>query len=97
MRPVFDPSAVHRLKFTGAVDADGHLLEDAGLWDAYIERKYKDRAMRLKRDENGLEKCVGCSLCAAACPAGASEGCAQLGEQAASSWLGHQVGDYVRR
>ena len=24
---------------------------------------------RLQRHENGLEKCVGCSLCAAACPA----------------------------
>ena len=24
---------------------------------------------RLHRHENGLEKCVGCSLCAAACPA----------------------------
>jgi predicted TIM-barrel fold metal-dependent hydrolase len=55
MRPVFDPSAVHRLKFTGAVDADGHLLEDAGLWDQYIEAKYKDRALRIKRDESGLE------------------------------------------
>ena len=34
MRPVFDPSAVHHLKHKGAVDADGHALEDAGLWDA---------------------------------------------------------------
>jgi uncharacterized protein len=32
MRPVFDPSAVHHLKHKGAVDADGHVLEDAGLW-----------------------------------------------------------------
>jgi hypothetical protein len=37
MRPVFDPSAVHRLKHQGAVDADGHVLEDARLWDRYIE------------------------------------------------------------
>ena len=55
MRPVFDPSAVHRLKFRDAVDADGHLLEDASLWDRYIEAKYKERALRIKRDENGLE------------------------------------------
>src|SRR3954447_19536971 len=55
MRPVFDPSTVHHLKHRGAVDADGHVLEDAGLWDHYIEAKYRDRALRLKRDENGLE------------------------------------------
>jgi hypothetical protein len=51
MRPVFDPAAVHRLKYGGAVDADGHLLEDAGLWDRYIERQYRERALRMKRRE----------------------------------------------
>src|SRR5215468_5656313 len=55
MRPVFDPGAVHHLKHRGAVDADGHLLEDAALWQHYIEAKYKDRALCIKRDENGLE------------------------------------------
>jgi len=50
MRPVFDPSTVHHLKHKGAVDADGHVLEDAGLWDHYIEARYRDRALRLKRD-----------------------------------------------
>jgi predicted TIM-barrel fold metal-dependent hydrolase len=55
MRPVFDPGSVHRLKHRGAVDADGHVLEDAGLWDHYIEAKHRDRALRIKRDENGLE------------------------------------------
>jgi predicted TIM-barrel fold metal-dependent hydrolase len=55
MRPVFDPSAVHHLKHKGAVDADGHVLEDAGLWDHYIEAKYRDRALRMKRDAQGLE------------------------------------------
>src|SRR3569833_678979 len=55
MRPVFDPASVHHFKHRGAVDADGHVLEDAGLWDHYIEAKYRDRALRLKRDENGLE------------------------------------------
>jgi len=24
---------IQKLKFSGAVDADGHILEDAGLWD----------------------------------------------------------------
>ena len=51
MRPVFDPSAVHHLKHRGAVDADGHVLEDAGLWDHYIEARYRDRALRMKRDD----------------------------------------------
>ena len=55
MRPVFDSQSVHHLKFRGAVDADGHLLEDAGLWDRYIEAKYRDRALRMKRDADGLE------------------------------------------
>jgi len=55
MRPVFDPTNVHCLKHRGAVDADGHVLEDAGLWDHYIEARHRDRALRMKRDENGLE------------------------------------------
>ncbi len=46
---------IQKLKFTGAVDADGHILEDAGLWDRYIEAKYKDRAVRVSRDSKGLE------------------------------------------
>ena len=55
MRPVFDPRGVHHLKHRGAVDADGHVLEDAGLWEHYIEARYRERALRIKRDENGLE------------------------------------------
>jgi NADH-quinone oxidoreductase subunit I len=35
-----------------------------------IAKRYKGRHV-LKRYENGLEKCIGCSLCAAACPADA--------------------------
>jgi len=31
------------------------VLEDAGLWDHYIEAKYRDRALRMKRDAQGLE------------------------------------------
>jgi NADH-quinone oxidoreductase subunit I len=33
-------------------------------------QRYKGRH-ELKRYDNGLEKCIGCSLCAAACPANA--------------------------
>lgn len=35
-----------------------------------VRRRYKGRH-ELKRYDNGLEKCIGCSLCAAACPADA--------------------------
>jgi NADH-quinone oxidoreductase subunit I len=35
-----------------------------------IRERFKGRHA-LKRYENGLEKCIGCSLCAAACPADA--------------------------
>jgi NADH-quinone oxidoreductase subunit I len=35
-----------------------------------VKRRFRGRHV-LKRYENGLEKCIGCSLCAAACPADA--------------------------
>jgi NADH-quinone oxidoreductase subunit I len=35
-----------------------------------FRQRYKGRH-HLRRYENGLEKCIGCSLCAAACPADA--------------------------
>lgn len=35
-----------------------------------FQERYKGRH-HLKRYDNGLEKCIGCSLCAAACPADA--------------------------
>jgi len=35
-----------------------------------VRRRFKGRHT-LKRYENGLEKCIGCALCAAACPADA--------------------------
>ena len=37
------------------------------LHGAVFEARYRG-AHELKRDENGLEKCVACFLCAAACP-----------------------------
>ena len=33
-----------------------------------VSKRFKGRH-ELKRYDNGLEKCIGCSLCAAACPA----------------------------
>ncbi len=45
-----------RLSFDGAVDADGHILEPPDLWETYIDPKYRDRALRIVRDENDLEE-----------------------------------------
>jgi len=45
----------HRIKYPGAVDADGHILEDRHLWENYCEVKYKPVALRIKEDDHGLE------------------------------------------
>jgi predicted TIM-barrel fold metal-dependent hydrolase len=37
------------------VDSDGHILEPTDLWEKYLEPKYRDRAIRLREDERGLE------------------------------------------
>jgi predicted TIM-barrel fold metal-dependent hydrolase len=46
----------HRLSWDGAVDADGHILEPADLWESYLEPAYCDRALRVVKDENGLDE-----------------------------------------
>jgi len=46
----------HRVEVDGAVDADGHILEPPDLWENYIDPKYRDRALRIVTDENGLEE-----------------------------------------
>jgi hypothetical protein len=48
-------SRSRKFKYPGAVDADGHILEDAKLWENYCEAKYKPLAIRIKEDEEGLE------------------------------------------
>src|SRR5260370_7014680 len=45
----------HKFKYQGAVDADGHILEPADLWENYIEEKYKPKALRLRRDHLGVQ------------------------------------------
>jgi predicted TIM-barrel fold metal-dependent hydrolase len=45
----------HKLKFKSAVDADGHILEAPDTWERHLEKKYQSRALRLKKDQNGLE------------------------------------------
>ena len=52
-KPMHD---AHRIAFDGAVDADGHILEPPTLWEEYIDPEFRDRALRIVLDENGLEE-----------------------------------------
>jgi predicted TIM-barrel fold metal-dependent hydrolase len=47
--------ATHRLRYDGAVDADGHILEPPDLWETYLEPRYRDRALRIVVGDDGLE------------------------------------------
>ncbi len=55
MKPVFDLEGVYAIRYPGAVDADGHVLEPANVWEDYIEARYRDRALRFRTDADGLE------------------------------------------
>jgi len=44
-----------RFPYDGAIDADGHVLEPATLWEEYLEASYRARALRIRTDEQGLE------------------------------------------
>jgi uncharacterized protein len=46
---------IHKLKYSGAIDADGHILESATCWEEYCEAKYRANAIRMKQDRDGLE------------------------------------------
>ena len=37
------------------VDSDGHVLEPADTWLKYLEPAYRERAIRIARDEHGFE------------------------------------------
>jgi predicted TIM-barrel fold metal-dependent hydrolase len=37
------------------VDADGHVLEPRDVWQRYLEPGYRDRAIRIERDHDGVE------------------------------------------
>ena len=45
----------HSVVENGAVDADGHILEPPTLWEEYIDPQFRDRALRFRVDERGLE------------------------------------------
>jgi len=46
---------VLRFPYYGTIDADGHVLEPAWLWEEYLEERFRPRAMRVRVDERGLE------------------------------------------
>ena len=46
---------VKRFPYDGTVDADGHILEPASLWQEYLEARYRDRAMEIRVDDKGFE------------------------------------------
>jgi predicted TIM-barrel fold metal-dependent hydrolase len=46
---------IKRFPFDGTVDADGHILEPADLWENYLEEKYQARALRIQVDDDGYE------------------------------------------
>jgi predicted TIM-barrel fold metal-dependent hydrolase len=47
---------IQRLSFSGAVDADGHVLEPADLWERYIDPAFRPRAVRIVKDGDGVER-----------------------------------------
>lgn len=55
LKAPYAAGVLERFDVPGAVDADGHVLEPPDLWERYLEPKYRDRALRIRKDENGLE------------------------------------------
>ena len=49
------PYEIVRFPYDDTVDADGHLLEPATLWEDYLEERYRPRALRIRTDDEGLE------------------------------------------
>lgn len=47
---------IQRLSFSGAVDADGHVLEPPDLWERYIDPSFRARAVRIIKDASGEER-----------------------------------------
>lgn len=43
------------LSYNNIVDADGHILEPPDLWERYIDPEFRDRAIRIRRDADGVD------------------------------------------
>lgn len=48
-------STMTQFPYTGAIDADGHILEPPDVWEPYIDPQYRDRAIRIRKNQDGLE------------------------------------------
>ncbi len=48
-------SRLPRLKYDGGIDADGHVLEPPDLGERYMEPRFRERALRVRKDDRGLE------------------------------------------
>lgn len=48
-------TTIGRFPYPGAIDADGHILEPPDVWEKYLEPQYRDRAIRLRTNQDGLE------------------------------------------
>jgi len=46
---------VVRFPYDDTIDADGHVLEPATLWEDYLEAAHRPRALRIRVDDAGLE------------------------------------------
>ena len=40
------------------IDADGHILEPLDLWEKYMDPKFRDRAPKIVKGENGKDRLV---------------------------------------
>lgn len=40
------------------VDCDSHIMEPADLWQTYLEPKFRDRAIRIETDDDGIEELI---------------------------------------
>lgn len=46
---------IKRFPFNGTIDGDGHVLEPPDLWEEYLPASLKERALRIRVDDNGYE------------------------------------------
>ncbi len=46
---------IEDVRLEGAIDCDGHILEPPDLWATYLEPRYRDRAVRIRTGDDGLE------------------------------------------